>query len=101
MDISSISQISSLPSLLPAKQTDSTQADGSSMFQSIFDSLISNVNETDSSFNGDMVKAAEGELDNPHQLLIDSTKANIALQLAGNVRNNALEAYNEIIKMTV
>ena len=101
MDISSISGLSGIGSLLTQQSTSTTSTDATSMFSSLYDNLIGNVNTTDSAFQGDIVKAAEGELDNPHQLVIDSSKANIALQLVSNVRTNALEAYNEVIKMTV
>jgi flagellar hook-basal body complex protein FliE len=71
------------------------------MFQDLFSSLIGDANSTDATFQGDIVQAAEGELANPQQLEIDSTKAGIALQLVSNVRNDALEAYNDVIKMSI
>lgn len=74
------------------------QADGTSMFTDIANSLTSSVTQTDSTFQSDILKAAQGELDDPHQLLIDSDKANISLQMAVSVRNKALDAYNDIIK---
>jgi flagellar hook-basal body complex protein FliE len=100
MGISSISGLDSVGSLLSQQGT--SQSTGStSMFKDLYDGLISNVNTTNDAFEGDIVKAAEGELDNPHQLVIDSTKANIALQLVTNIRNDALTAYNDVIKMSV
>jgi flagellar hook-basal body complex protein FliE len=101
VDITSINSLNSLNSLLPQKTNSPVGSDTSSMFSDLYDQLIGNVNSTNEAFEGDIVKSAAGELDNPHQLEIDSTKANIALQLALNVRNNALEAYNEVIKMSV
>lgn len=82
-------------------QAASAQPDGTQMFQNVLGDLISNVNQTDSVYQADIVKAAAGELDNPHQLLIDSQKANIALQLTISVRNKALESYNSIVNMQV
>lgn len=103
MSISSISSIlqNNQVSNISTDQNTVSQPDGTSMFSSIFDSLVSQVNTTNSAFEGDMVKAAEGELDNPHQLTIDSTKAAIALQTVTSLRNSALEAYNDVMKMTV
>jgi flagellar hook-basal body complex protein FliE len=75
------------------------QADGTSMFTDIANGLTSTVNQTDSTFQSDIVKASEGELNDPQQLLIDSDKANISLQMAISVRNKALDAYNSIINM--
>jgi len=71
------------------------------MFSDIYNNLISNVNQTDSSLQADIVKSAAGQLDNPQQLLIDSSKASIALQLVSSVRNDALQAYGDITKMQV
>lgn len=71
------------------------------MFKDIFQDLIGSVNTTDSALQADTIKAAEGELDNPQQLLIDSSKASIALQLVTSVRNDALQAYSDIIKMSL
>lgn len=101
MDVSSIQSIGSIDSLLTNNSTAATGTSSTSMFGDLYNNLINNVNSTNSSFEGDIVKAAEGELDNPQQLTIDSAKANIALQLVSNVRTNALDAYNDIIKMSV
>lgn len=94
--VSGVSQNGALQSM-----GNTTGADGTLMFKDVYNNMISNVNETDSTFEGDIIKAAAGELDNPHQLLIDSQKANIALQLTISARNKALEAYNDIVRMQV
>lgn len=100
MDISSISGLSAVNAQNSAVSNQSNSS-AASMFSDILDNLIDNVNSTNSALEGDIVKAAEGELDNPHQLVIDSTKASIALRLLSSVRNDALNAYNEIIKMSI
>lgn len=100
MDIQALSGINSI-SPLAKSDTASSSGDATTIFKDIYNGLIDNVNNTNEAFEGDMIKAAEGELDNPHQLLIDSAKANIALQLLLNVRNTALDAYNEVTKMSV
>lgn len=100
MDISSISGLSAVNAQNSAVSNQSNSS-SASMFSDILDNLIDNVNSTNSALEGDIVKAAEGELDNPHQLVIDSTKASIALRLLSSVRNDALNAYNEIIKMSI
>jgi len=104
MDISALSQIvgSAGSSLVGTQQTAGASATGgTSMFSDIYNNLISNVNQTDSSLQADIVKSAAGQLDNPQQLLIDSSKASIALQLVSSVRNDALQAYGDITKMQV
>ena len=105
MDISAISGVNSLSTIGPLLNDSTTNSvsstSGTSMFSDLYNGLINNVNTTNSNFEGDIIKAAEGELDNPQQLTIDSTKANIAIQLVSSVRTQALEAYNDIIKMSV
>lgn len=103
MDISTISSaVQSLGlSNTNNSATSSSSVDGTEMFSSIYDQLTGSVNETDSAFQADIVKAAAGELDNPAQLVIDSSKAQVALQLASSVRNTALSAYKEIMNMSV
>lgn len=104
MDISSVSQLAAnslLTSTGSSQGTSTSSTDGSQMFSDILSGLVDNVNTTDAAFQSDMVKAAQGELSNPHQLLIDSSKATVALQLASSVKNDALQAYNDIIRMSV
>jgi flagellar hook-basal body complex protein FliE len=103
MSISSISQLAGMSNGLDLTQQSggASSADGTSMFKDIYNGLISSANQTDSAFQADIVKASEGELDDPQQLLIDSSKASIALQLVSSVRNDALQAYSDITKMQV
>lgn len=75
--------------------------DGTAMFKDVLSNVMSSANNTDSVFQADVVKAAAGELDNPQQLLIDASKANVSLQLAVGVRDKALDAYNSILSMQV
>lgn len=44
-------------------------------------------------------KVATGELKNPHEYLIAAQEASITTQAAVAVRNKALEAFNEIMRM--
>lgn len=42
---------------------------------------------------------ALGKTDNIHQVMVQAEKAGVALQFALQVRNKALDAYNEIMRM--
>lgn len=104
LNISMLSQISSPNSLnvsTALQGASGTATDGTQMFGDIYNQLVDGVNQTDSAFQADIVKAAAGEMDNPAQLLIDSSKAQVALQLASSVRNNALQAYTSVMSMQV
>jgi len=45
------------------------------------------------------VKAATGDLTDVHDYMIASTEASLGLQLTTAVRNKALDAFNEIMRM--
>lgn len=42
-----------------------------------------------------------GEIDNVHQVVIATQKAEMALQFTIQIRNKILDAYNEIMRMTI
>lgn len=47
------------------------------------------------------VQAATGQLSNPQDYLLASTEASLDLQLTVAVRNKAIEAFNEIMRMPI
>ncbi|GAW51211.1 flagellar hook-basal body complex subunit FliE [Nocardioides sp. PD653] len=47
------------------------------------------------------VQAATGNLDNIHDYTIAATEASVTAQLTVAVRNRALEAFNEIMRMPI
>ena len=72
-----------------------------SAFGSLFTSLIQNVRDTDSEFTQAQYLLSTGQLDNPVQVGISAYKAEIALDLLIQLRNRALDAYNELKNMSV
>ena len=72
-----------------------------SAFGQIFKSLIQNVKDTDAEFTQAQYLLATGQLDNPAQLGLAAYKNVIAVSLLVQLRNRALEAYNEIKNMNL
>lgn len=72
-----------------------------SSFGSLFTDLIQNVRDTDAELTQAQYLLATGQLDNPAQLGIASYKAEVSLQMLIQLRNRALEAYNELKNMSV
>ena len=72
-----------------------------SAFGQIFNSLIQNVKDTDAEFTQAQYLLATGQLDNPAQLSIAAYKNEIAVDLLVQLRNRALDAYNELKNMNV
>ncbi len=47
------------------------------------------------------VELATGDVQNLHQVMIDTEKAEIALQFTLQIRNKIIEAYQEIMRMQI
>ena len=89
---------------LPSQEEDAATLDqvkDSSIFGSLFTDLIQNVKDTDAEFTQAQYLLSTGQLDNPVQVGISAYKADIALDLLIQMRNKALEAYNELKNMSV
>lgn len=70
-------------------------------FQNLLNDLISNVKEAESAVRQDMVNLALGDTDALHNIMINSAKADLAVQTLVAVRNKALEAYNELMRISL
>ena len=63
--------------------------------------LVENVKETDAERVQMEYLMATGQLDNPALLTIASSKAQLSVELLVQLRNRALDAYNELIRITL
>ena len=100
MDVSSIQ---SLYGATPVTTTE-TKVDPEKGFQSMLNSVMGLVDDTNSQIqkaHKEEVAFALGETDNTHDLMIAEQKANIALQSTVAVRDRVLEAYQQIMQMQI
>ena len=96
MTITQIDRLQSISRLNGAEQATQQNTESAGTFGSIFQSAIEYVKETDSAKNEAEYLLATGQLDNPAELTIAATKAQIAVELMVQLRNRALDAYNEL-----
>jgi len=82
------------------KQTESTD-DGEATFFDVFESLVKNVKETDAQVQKDSIDLMLGDVDDLAQIQVNLEKAATAVDLLVTVKNKAVDAYNEIMRMTV
>ncbi len=84
-------------------QEESTSLDQvkDSAFGSLFSELIQGVKDSDAEFTEAQYLLSTGQLDNPVQVGISAYKAELSLSLLIQLRNRALEAYNELKNMNV
>lgn len=104
IDIASIGNIFPVNTagLLSESVSDKEKKTGISSFESLFQSALGMIKETEDYTN----KAEEAELaymlginDSVSDLLIAQTKANMSLQYTVAVRNAVIEAYKEIMQL--
>lgn len=72
-----------------------------SMFSQIFQSMIDNVKETDAVRNEKYYALVTGQLDNPAEATIAASQALTATQLLVQMRNRSLDAYSELMRISL
>lgn len=101
MSISPISSnILNLLSEEPISSSDKSSLSGSN-FSDIFTEAMNSVAETDSADKLSALELLSGQSDDMSGILLDAEKAEIALQLSLQLRNKVLDAYNDIMSMSV
>ncbi len=88
------------PLSLPVQRNsgDGKQTEG---FSQYLNEAVNKVNELQKAADNSAIALATGEMQNLHQVTIDSLKAEIALQFTLQIRNKVIEAYQEIMRMQI
>ena len=68
-------------------------------FGSVLAGSIDNLQRMQSTSSDLAVKAVTGDLDDVHDFTVASSQAKVALELTAAVRNKAVEAFTEIMRM--
>jgi flagellar hook-basal body complex protein FliE len=82
-----------------AAGTDAAAATRGADFGNVVKNGLSNLEGLDRTAQTKAVEAARGDLTDVHDYVIAATKAQTATELTTTVRNKALEAFNEIMRM--
>ncbi len=101
MENISIQPISTLWETFPTSKVQEEKGDSTVAFADIFQSAIENVRETDGEKNRLEYLLSVGQLDNPAELTIASTKAETSVELLVQLRNKALESYSELMRISI
>jgi flagellar hook-basal body complex protein FliE len=96
-----ISPLNSILTNIGTTNTKSVTSTGDSSFPSIFSDIINNVKETEATALSENEKLLTGESDDIHTAMIASQKAEVAVNLAVQVRDKVINAYNEVMNMQV
>ena len=82
-------------------KVEDTKGRGNGAFTDIFQSAIDAVRETDAEKTQMEYLMATGQLDNPALLTIASTKAELSVDLLVQLRNKSMDAYNELMRISL
>ena len=95
--------ISSVPSTANTQKagTASKTEASPSVFEGLLKNAVQNANQSELEANMEAMKIASGQSDSLHTLAISSAKAELALSALVQMRNKALDAYNEIMRITL
>ena len=96
--IEKINSISDLDSLSKASPSGTSAG---VPFQDLFQNAVENVKSTNADVNQELYKLTTGQSDDLHNIAIASTKATLSVQMLVQLRNKALDAYNEVMRMGV
>lgn len=82
------------------KTGEETPAQGAD-FKSMLSNAIAETDNLATISNQGTQALLSGETDNLAQVMVDSTKAGLALDMVVQVRNKVLDAYNEVMRMSL
>jgi flagellar hook-basal body complex protein FliE len=87
------------PPTAPVAAPAGAGATGATGFADMLTGAVDNLGALQGKADALGVQAATGTLTNPHDYLIAATEASLTTQMTVAVRNKALEAFNEIMRM--
>jgi flagellar hook-basal body complex protein FliE len=90
--------------IAPPASTDAASAAGATSggdFAKVLEGGLDHLNQVQGKADDLALQAATGSLQDPHDYLIASTQASLATELTVAVRNKAVEAFNDIMRMPV
>ena len=95
--------ITPLEPITPAITTEKDEKTdvNSPTFLDVFTGIIDNAVEANAQKSEDMIALMVGDTDNLEQMQANLTKAEIATELLVTVKNSVVDAYNEIVKMSI
>ena len=101
MEINAIEGVGGgLAQLFPAKGVQQNQPAGTG-FANLLGDMVGKVNDLQKSADQSIQSLAVGQTKGLHEVMLAVEKASISFQMLTQVRNKALEAYQEVMRMPV
>lgn len=74
---------------------------GSSVFRSIFEDAVNDVKTTQQDLEDKQYLLATGQIDDAHTVPIAAAQAQLSIDLLVQLRNKAIDAYNELMRISL
>lgn len=96
-----ITPLNILSQVKPVEKTENEFVDGAGSFGDIFKNALMNVQDAQAAASSDSISLALGEVDNLEQIYINKEKAGVALETFVAIKNSAISAYDEVMRMSI
>lgn len=94
-------QFAQITGSMPGVERASPLSSGAISFENMLQKSVSQIADTQATVRDDVIKLATVNTDALHSITINAAKADLAIQTMVTVRNKALDAYNEIMRITL
>lgn len=101
MEIASMQQIQPLRLSLDQPLDTNTQQGVITPFQDIFQGVVDDVVSTEKELEQSQYLLATGQIDDAHTVPIAAAKAQLSVDLMVQLRNKAIESYNELMRISL
>lgn len=102
MEISALSNVSGLSQAFPVKPAAvGAQQNPATGFGKLMEEMVGKVSDLQTSADKQIQSLATGEGKGLHEVMLAVEKASVSFQMMTQVRNKAVEAYQEIMRMPV
>lgn len=99
--INNLNEINKIGQLNNANSFSESSVSGQVPFKDVFAQALNDYKDADKQVNNDIYKLATGQSDDLHNLMINTKKAEMSLELFVQLRNKAVDAYKELMNMGI
>lgn len=101
METAFITPIQLIGSIGEQQKTQNVQEGNGSVFADIFKNAIRDVTDTQANLEQQQYLLATGQIDDAHTVPIAASEAQLAVDMLVQLRNKALDSYNELMRISL
>ena len=86
---------------IPKTEKTSQVQEGSGIFKSIFENAVNDVTNTQKTLEQQQYLLSTGQIDDVHSVSIAASEAQLSVDMLVQLRNKAMESYNELMRISL